>query len=152
MYFTKYSVLKSLEDSHPNVKISLPSIQSLPAAETVTVHISAKSDEADDIKAARKELISFVNNIPPSETLTVTDLDYELFGGSIKHSLLASESDVAFVQFGDYYPNDNTILLVALTGGEDFKPSIEEIQESLKKVNESLDQLRAKQNLSLIHI
>ncbi|CAI4061088.1 hypothetical protein N7582_001794 [Saccharomyces uvarum] len=146
MYFTKYSVLKSLEDSHPNVKISLPSIQSLPAAETVTVHISAKSDEADDIKAARKELISFVNNIPPSETLTVTDLDYELFGGSIKHSLLASESDVAFVQFGDYYPNDNTILLVALTGGEDFKPSIEEIQESLKKVNESLDQLRAKQN------
>ncbi|QID86037.1 hypothetical protein GRS66_008640 [Saccharomyces pastorianus] len=146
MYFTKYSVLKSLEDSHPNVKISLPSVQSLPAAETVTVHISAKSDEANDIKAARKELISFVNNIPPSETLTVTDLDYELFGGSIKHSLLASESDVAFVQFGDYYPNDNTILLVALTGSEDFKPSIEEIQASLKKVNESLDQLRTKQN------
>ncbi|EJS43151.1 scp160p [Saccharomyces arboricola H-6] len=146
MYFTKYSVLKDLEDSHPNVKISLPSVQSLPTAETVTVHISAKSDEADDIKAVRKELISFVNNIPPSETLTVTDLDYELFGGSIKHCLLASESEVAFVQFGDYYPNDKTILLIALTEDEDFKPSIEEIQASLKKVNGSLDSLRARQN------
>ncbi|CAI4043666.1 Scp160p SKDI_10G1350 [Saccharomyces kudriavzevii IFO 1802] len=146
MYFTKYSVLKGLVESHPNVKISLPSIQSLPTAETITVHISAKSDEANDIKTVRKELISFVNNFPPSETLTITDLDYELFGGSIKHCLLASESSVAFVQFGDYYPNDNTVLLIALTEDEDFKPSIEEIQASLKKANESLDSLRAKQN------
>ncbi|CAI6803383.1 ASN_HP2_G0027870.mRNA.1.CDS.1 [Saccharomyces cerevisiae] len=146
MYFTKYSVLKGLEESHPNVKISLPSIQSLPTAETVTIHISAKSDEANDIKAVRKELISFVNNIPPSETLVITDLDYELFGGSIKHCLLASESSVAFVQFGDYYPNDNSILLVALTEDEDFKPSIEEIQASLNKANESLNSLRTKQN------
>ena len=149
LYFNKYSaVLKPIAEQFPTVKITLPTVQELGAQDLAAVNIiiSAKSEDVALIKNVRKEIISYVNNITPADTLVVTDLDYELFHAEIKHTLLASEAQVAFVQLGDLYNGNDTVLLVAqATNGEDFKPSMQEIQESLETVNHTLDPLRAKQ-------
>ncbi|GMM58196.1 Scp160 protein [Maudiozyma humilis] len=150
LYFNKYqAVLKPIQEQFPAVKITLPSVEELgtEGLAAVNIIISAKSEDVADIKSVRKEIISYVNNITPADTLLVTDLDYELFHGEIKHALLASEAQVAFVQLGDLYNGTDAVLLVAqATNGDDFKPSMQEIQESLEAVNHTLDPLRAKQN------
>lgn len=146
LYFNKYGTLKSIQDAHPTTKILLPSPAALAVADNVTILISGKSDETDEIKTVRKELISLVNDISPHDTLTIEDLDYQLFHKEIKHILLGHEDQAGFVQFGDYYPGNDSIILVALTSNEDFKPSVEEIGESLSKINASLDPLRNKQS------
>lgn len=146
LYFAKYDCLKALQDAHPNTKIVVPTPKSLATSDSVCIHISGKSEQTDEIKSVRKELISFVNDIPPEETLVIDDLDYELFHKEIKHTLLGFEKDTAFIQFGDYYPGNDAILLIALTSSEDFKPSTEEIKEKLNKANSSLDHLRNKQS------
>lgn len=145
LYFNKYNILKTIQDAHPEIMIVLPKPEQLRKAETVQIYISGKSDKTDEIKGVRKELISLVNEIAPFDTLTITDLDYELFHKEIKHELLSSEETAEFVQFGDFYPGDDTILLVARVSNEDFKPSPEEIKESLSKVNATLDPIRNKQ-------
>lgn len=146
LYFNKYNVLQQIQDAHPGIKIVLPQPEQLTEAESVCIYISGKSDMTDEIKGVRKELITLVNEIAPFDTLTVNDLDYELFHKDIKHTLLTSEETTAFVQFGDFYPGDATVLLVARVSNEDFKPSPEEIKESLSKVNSTLDPIRNKQS------
>lgn len=146
LYFEKYNVLQNIKNAHEDIKIVLPQPEQLPKVDSVCVYISGKSDKTEEIKSVRKELIALVNDITPFDTLSVDDLDYELFHKEIKHILLASEESTAFVQFGDYYEGDDTILLVARVSNEDFKPSLEEIKESLARVNSTLDPLRNKQN------
>lgn len=145
LYFSKYDVLKQIQDAHPDIKIVLPKPEQLTNAETVHIYISGKSNKTDEIKSVRKDLIAIVNEIAPFDTLAITDLDYELFHKDIKHDLLSSEETAGFVQFGDFYPGDDTILLVARVSNEDFKPSPEEIKESLSQVNATLDSIRNKQ-------
>ncbi|CAR29973.1 hypothetical protein ZYGR_0AD06640 [Zygosaccharomyces rouxii] len=146
LYFNKYNVLKQIQDAHPEIKIVLPQPEQLTKADSVHVYISGKSSKTDEIKGVRKELIGLVNEIAPFDTLTVSDLDYELFHKDIKHVLLGSEETAGFVQFGDFYPGDDTILLVARVSNEDFKPSPEEIKESLAQINATLDSIRTKQS------
>lgn len=149
LYFNKYpDVLKPISEQFPAVKITLPTVEELKNRNLASVNIifSAKSEDVAEIKSVRKEIINFVNNITPADTLVIEDIDYELFHTSVKHTLLGSESNAGFIQLGDYIKDDDTIVLLAPTSDEDFKPSMEEIQESLQTVNHSLDSLRAKQN------
>ncbi|CCK73542.1 Scp160p NDAI_0G05590 [Naumovozyma dairenensis CBS 421] len=146
LYFIKYNVLKPIEDAYPDVKIVLPAVSTLKDTPNVTIQLSSKSDSSNEIKSARKELISFVNSITPLETLTISDLDYELFHKSIHHILLATEDEVPYVQVGDYFHNnDDSIVLFSKASDEDFKPSAEETMERLEKINLNLDPLRTKQ-------
>ena len=148
LYFKKYpAVLKPILDDYPTVKISLPKLSALtdPEATSVDLVISAKSENTKDIKAARKEVVALVNNISPSDTLCVDDIDYDLFHKNANHILLATEEQVSFVIVGDYVPGDNTIILIANNSDEDFKPSTEEVQKKLQEINHSLDTLREKQ-------
>lgn len=146
LFFTKYNTLNDLQEAHPNIKIVLPTPESLVSSDNVSIHISGKTDQKDEIKAVRKELIALVNDITPQDTTIIDDIDYELFQKEAKHVLLGQEGSAAFVQFGDYYPGNDAILLVAVTSNDDFKPSSEEISETLNKVNASLDAIRKKQN------
>ncbi|QLG74797.1 hypothetical protein HG535_0H01240 [Zygotorulaspora mrakii] len=149
LYFSKYDALKNIQDAHPDTKILLPSPEELALAESVDILISGKNDQTDEIKNVRKELISLVNDITPQDTLIIDDLDFELFGKEIKKILLGQENEaslVQFVQFGDYYPDNDSILLVATPSNEDFKPSVEEIKQRLDQVSSSLESLRSKQN------
>jgi len=149
IYFNKYgNALKHILDQYPAVKIALPTIKELSDKNLTSVNIiiSAKSENVDDIKAVRKEIIGFVNNITPADTLVITDLDYELFHGQIKHTLLSTEAKTAFIQMGDYVQDDDTVILIAQSSDDDFKPSMQEIQDSLNAVNDALEPLRAKQN------
>lgn len=146
LYFTKYPALKDIKEAYPEVKIVLPAPSLLKDAASVVINISAKSESANEIKFARKELINFVNTITPLDTLTITDLDYELFHKSIKSTLLATEDKVPFIQLGDYFPGNDSIVLFYSSPEEDFKPSAEEINAELEKVNASLEPLRAKLN------
>lgn len=143
LYFTKYSVLEKIQKENPAVTITLPTPEELIDDDTVNIKISAKSDVSDDIKVVRKELISLVNSITPEETLVINDLDYELFHKSIKHTLLSTENDYPFIQLGDYYPGNDTVVIIAASSYEDFKPSAEEIKSNLEHISASLDPLRA---------
>ena len=148
-YFNKYEdALKSIMDQYPAVKISLPTVKELEAKDlsSVNIIISAKSEDVADIKSVRKEIIGFVNNITPADTLIIDDLDYDLFHGEIKHTLLATEAQTPFIQLGDYINGDDTIILIAHTADDDFKPSMQEIQDSLTAVSAALEPLRSKQN------
>lgn len=145
LYFQKYNVLDSITKEFPDIKYVLPSVKSLETSPETTIYLSAKSDKASDMKAARRELIAAVNNVPPSETLIINDLDYELFGKNIKHTLLGSEEAARFIQLGDFFPGNDTVVLFATSTDEDFKPSSEEIKEALEKVNATLEPLRKKQ-------
>ncbi|CCK68635.1 Scp160p KNAG_0B01930 [Huiozyma naganishii CBS 8797] len=145
LYFTKYPVLQSLQKSHPNIKLCLPTPAELSKSEKeVNIKISARTEESGDLKTVRKELIGLVNAITPADTLTITDLDYELFHKSIFHTLSTTEPDVPFVQLGDYFLNRDEVVLYAPSSTDDFKPSPEEIKENLEKVSSNLDPLRAK--------
>lgn len=146
LFFKKYDHLEKLQEAHPTIKVALPSPQVLAVSDSVTIHISGKTEDREEIKTVRKELISLVNEITPLDTMIIDDVDYELFHKEIKHALLGQEDSASFVQFGDFYPGNDAILLVALSSNEDFKPSAEEIVETLQKVNTSLDDIRKKQN------
>lgn len=147
LYFAKYNGLSQLEAEHPDIKINLPTAAELEANKNVVnINICAKTENVAEIKVVRKEIIAVVNNISPFDTLSITDLDYELFHKTIKHILLATEADVPFIQLGDYYKNDDEVVLFSSTSTEEFKPSAEEIKKTLDDVNSKLDALRAKQN------
>lgn len=146
LFFQKYDHLKSLKEAHPTIKIVLPSPQTLAVSDSVNIHISGKAEDKEEIKTTRKELISVVNEITPLDTIVIDNVDYELFHKEIKHALLGQEEAAGFVQFGDFYPGNDAILLVALTSNDDFKPSTEEIAETLNKVSSALDDIRKKQN------
>lgn len=146
LYFAKYDYLKDLQQANPSIKIVLPTPEALTLADNVSIHISGKTDQKEEIKAVRKDLIALVNDITPLDTFIIDDVDYELFHKESKHALLGQEGSAAFVQFGEYYPGNDAILLVALTSNDDFKPSAEEISEALSKVNASLNDIRKKQN------
>lgn len=146
LFFAKYNYLKGLQEAHPTIKVVLPTPEALALSDNVSIHISGKADQKEEIKAVRKELIALVNDITPLDTTIVDDVDYELFHKESKHALLGQEENAAFVQFGDYYSGNDAILLVALTSNDDFKPSAEEISETLSEVNASLDDIRKKQN------
>lgn len=144
LYFTKYPVLEKIKKDNPTVTITLPTPKELIADDAiVNIKISAKSDNSDAIKVVRKELISLVNSITPEDTLVINDLDYELFHKSIKHTLLSTENDYPFIQIGDYYPGNDTIVIIATSSYDDFKPSSEEIKSNLENISASLDPLRA---------
>ncbi|KAL3241176.1 Scp160p RNJ42_03268 [Nakaseomyces bracarensis] len=145
LYFHKYNVLDSITKEFPDIKYVLPPVNTLENSSEITIYLSAKTDKATDMKAARRELIAAVNNVPPSETLVIKDLDYELFGKNIKHILLGSEEEARFIQLGDFFPGNDSIVLFATSTDEDFKPSAEEIKETLEKVNSTLEPLRKKQ-------
>lgn len=146
LYFQKYDVLSQIKADYPEVNIHLPSPKTLLASKDVVINITADVEHAGEIKNVRKELISFVNNITPLDTLTIDDLDYDLFNRDIKHILLGQEEKAAFVQLGDFFTNNDSVILYALSSNEDFKPSAEEVLESLTEVNTTLDLLRQKQN------
>ncbi|QLL33847.1 hypothetical protein HG536_0F01720 [Torulaspora globosa] len=146
LFFKKYDYLKNLQEAHPTIKIVLPSPEVLAVSDCVNIHISGKAEEKEEIKATRKELISLVNQISPLDTTVIDDVDYELFHKEIKHTLVGQEELAAFVQFGDFYPGNDAILLIALSSNEDFKPSAEEIAETLKKVSAALNDIRKKQD------
>ncbi|OXB40335.1 hypothetical protein B1J92_M03223g [Nakaseomyces glabratus] len=146
IYFQKYNVLDKVAEEFPDVKYVLPSIEDLQNAKEVFIYLSAKNDKTSEIKAARREIIAIVNDITPAETLVIDDLDYELFHRNIKHILLGHESEAKFIQIGDYFKGDDSVVLFATSTDEDFKPSTDEIKESLEKVNANLNDLRKKQN------
>lgn len=144
LYFTKYPVLEKIQKENPTVTITLPTPEELITDDTtVSIKISAKSDNSNAIKTVRKELISLVNSITPEDTLVINDLDYELFHKSIKHILLGTEDKYPFIQVGDYYPGNDTLIIIAASSYEDFKPSAEEIKSNLENISASLDPLRA---------
>ncbi|CCH60084.1 hypothetical protein TBLA_0C02770 [Henningerozyma blattae CBS 6284] len=139
------TLLNQIKLDFPNVKVSLPKPTTLLTSKDVVINISAKTEFINEIKGARKDLISLVNSITPLDTLTIDDLDYDLFHKDIKRSLSASSDVVGFIQLGDYYPTDDHIILFAVSSTEDFKPSADEIQSSLMNINSILDPLRKKQ-------
>ncbi|SCW04426.1 LAFE_0H13256g1_1 [Lachancea fermentati] len=146
LYFEKYNVLNEIKEKYPDVRIVLPTPEELKVADSVLVRITAKSDAAEDLKNVRKEVINLVNELTTSQILAVTDLDYDLFHQDIKKTLEQQEQKARFLQLGDYYPGDDTILLIAQVSQEDFRPSDEELKEGLDEVNSSLDTLRKKQS------
>ncbi|CEP64175.1 Scp160p LALA0_S10e04126g [Lachancea lanzarotensis] len=149
LYFAKYDVLGPIKKEHSDVRIALPSPQELQEAESVLIRISSTVEHAELLKIVRKEIINLVNELPTSQILTIDDVDYELFSKDIKHLLTQEEKRAGFVQFGDFYADDDRIIIVARTSDEDFRPSDEELQQTLKEVSSSLDSLRRKQeNLS----
>lgn len=147
-YFAKYNALSHIEMEHPQVKITLPTSDELLAnAKEVTYKISAKSDFSSEIKTVRKEIVALVNSITPNDVLIIDDLDYELFSKSIKQTLLATEEKYPFILVGDYFANDDAVVLFAPQVDEDdFKPSADEIKAQLITASAALDPLRAKLN------
>ncbi|CCF55595.1 hypothetical protein KAFR_0A01570 [Kazachstania africana CBS 2517] len=147
LYFMKYNALKTVLDQSPEIQISLPSVEELVLAENdVNINISAKSEDVAKIKAARKDIIGVVNGITPEDTLTVTDLDYDLFHKNIKQILSGLNEKIAFIQLGDYIKGNDSVILMAITSDEDFKPTSEEIKETLQRANGLLNPLREKLN------
>ncbi|EDO14675.1 hypothetical protein Kpol_282p2 [Vanderwaltozyma polyspora DSM 70294] len=146
LFFKKYDSFKSINQEYPEIQIHLPAPAIMNAANDVTFTITARSSQVSDIKSVRKEIINLVNNITPLDTLTVDDLDYDLFHKDIKHILLGEAENAGFIQMGDYFSGNDSLVLFALSSNDDFKPSTEEVLETLKKVNSSLDPLRQKQN------
>lgn len=153
-YFAKYNALSPIEKEHPEVRITLPTSEELLANDKeVTYKISAKSEFSAEIKTVRKEIVTLVNSITPSDVLIIYDLDYELFSKSIKQILLATEDKYPFVLVGDHFANDDTVVLFASQVDEDdFKPSADEINAQLQTVSAALDPLRAKINKMSTHI
>lgn len=144
LYFAKYSALSKIQQEYPAVIVTLPTPEELAADNSaVNIKVSAKSEDADTIKVVRKELITLVNSITPQDTLVIDDLDYDLFHKSIKHTLLSTEAEYPFIQLGDYYPNVDTVVIIAASSYEDFKPSVEEIKANLDTVSAALNPLRA---------
>ncbi|SCU89157.1 LAFA_0E16424g1_1 [Lachancea sp. 'fantastica'] len=149
LYFAKYNLLESIKNEHSNVRIALPSPQELENAEAVLIRTSSTIEDAEELKVVRKEIINLVNELPTSQILTIDDVDFELFSKDIKHLLTQEEKKAGFVQFGDFYANDDRVIIIAKTSDEEFRPSDEELQQTLKEVSSSLDPLRRKQeNLS----
>ncbi|SCV00213.1 LANO_0F05776g1_1 [Lachancea nothofagi CBS 11611] len=149
-YFEKYNVLDSIKEKYPNVRLALPSPEELKNAESVLVRITSTLEHASDLKAVRKDIINLVNELPITQVLIVDDLDYELYSKEIKHLLIQEEKKAGFVQLGDVYPGDDRVIIVAKLSDEDFRPSAEELKQTLDEVNSSLETLRNKQsNLSL---
>lgn len=148
LYFTKYTNLfDQFKIDHPNVKIHLPTFNNLlNSNDSVIINITGKSEFINDIKLARKDLISLVNTITPFDTMIIDDLDYDLFNKDIKYKLTGLNDKVHFIQLGDYYPNDNHVVLFAINSSDDFKPSADEVIADLSKINSTLDPLRSKQN------
>lgn len=146
LYFHKYNILKEISERFPNVQITLPKLETVPALESVIITLIAKNEFTDEIKNARKQIVALVNELAPEQTLVVSDLDYHLFHKDIKQTLLATENDVQFVQLGDYYPDNDSILLITKVDEEDFKPSDDELKAKLQSVNQQLDSLRQKQS------
>ncbi|AET40703.1 Scp160p Ecym_6327 [Eremothecium cymbalariae DBVPG len=143
LYFHKYHCLKEIEQRFENVKIVLPSLQELPKMEQVCINVISKSDYVEETKTVRKQIITLVNELSPSQVLAIDDLDYELFHKDIERVL--SDADCQFIQLGNIYPGDNTILLFSKLDDDDFKPSAEELRESLEKTTSVLDELRSRQ-------
>ncbi|SCV02651.1 LAME_0H03774g1_1 [Lachancea meyersii CBS 8951] len=149
LYFAKYDLLGPIKNAHANVLIALPSPQELQSADAVLVRISSKIEHAEELKVVRKEIINLVNELPTSQVLVLDDVDYELFSKDIKHFLLQEEQKAGFVQLGDFYADDDRIIIVAQLSDEDFRPSDPELQQTLNEVSAALDPLRRKQeNLS----
>ncbi|CCE64612.1 hypothetical protein TPHA_0I01060 [Tetrapisispora phaffii CBS 4417] len=145
-YFNKYGALDFIKKEYPNVNITLPSTQTLKSSNDVTIIISAKQEYVSDIKVVRREIVNLVNTITPLDTLIVDDLDFELFHKEVRQILTGLEEETKFIQVGDYFSGDDRVILFCLTSADDFKPSAEEILESLKKANDALNPLRQKQN------
>lgn len=146
LYFHKYGTLNDMNDVSPEVKFVLPSVKSLSNSSDVCITLSAKAEFSDDLKHARKELVNYVNSISPNECRVLNDIDYELFSKEVKQILEKLDSEIHFVQYGDYYKDDDRILLISIASEDDFKPSFEEIDEKLSKANKALDTIRNKQN------
>ncbi|SCU98322.1 LADA_0H12178g1_1 [Lachancea dasiensis] len=144
LYFEKYNLLEPIKDGHPSVRIALPSAQELINAESVLVRITSTLDNADELKAVRKDIINLVNEMPTTQVLIVDDLDYELYAKDIKHALLQQKNKAGFVQLGDLYPGDDRILIVAQLSDDDFRPSADELKQVLDEVNSALEPLRNK--------
>lgn len=150
IYFEIYNVLEPIKKAFPNVRFAIPSPQELQDADAVAIRISTTSENADDLKTVRKDIINLVNELPTSQVLVVEDLDYELYSKDIKHLLLQQQQNADFVQLGDFFPGNDKILLFARLSDEDFRPSDDELKQTLADVNSALEPLRAKQsNLSL---
>ncbi|AAS50189.1 AAL177Wp [Eremothecium gossypii ATCC 10895] len=143
-YFAKYDILKDIKESFKEVKLVLPTPEELPGLDNVSINIISKADIAEQTKTVRKQIINIVNRLTPSHVLAVDDLDYELFHKDIKQAL--SKAEIPFVQLGDHYEGDNTVLLFAKVDEEDFQPSPEEVKEHLEKVAAVLDEVRTKQS------
>ncbi|KAH3900601.1 Scp160p SCDLUD_003593 [Saccharomycodes ludwigii] len=151
LYFYKYdSVLQPIRDAHKNVNIFLPTPADILEAATVDIRMNVKMEFKEEIVAARKDIIGLVNELKPSYFLSIADLDYELYHKDVKHILSGAAKKVSFVQLGDYYTGNDTILLIAHVDADDFSPSDEEIQGELTRIStELLEPLRKKQaNLS----
>lgn len=145
-YLSKYEGLKEIETTHPSIRIILPPVQELLNATQVIVRITGKSEFSSEIKSARKEIINLINELTPDQFLEVTDLNYTLFHKDIKHILLGMDGHPPFVQLGDYYPDNDSLLLIAKIDEDDFKPLSEELRQSLQNINQQLDSLRIKQS------
>ncbi|EDO16083.1 hypothetical protein Kpol_1016p25 [Vanderwaltozyma polyspora DSM 70294] len=146
LFMEKYDALKSITESNEGVRVVLPNAKLLLNSDHVVINIVSSTSNTSGLKATRKELIYFVDNMNTSDTLTVNDLDYQLFHKEAKKILGDLESEIKFIMLGDYQENSDEIVLFAQTTDDDFKPSAEEIQRKLDDGNSALDRLRKAQS------
>lgn len=152
-YFNQSGKLSELEKEH-GVILSVPSKETLYSPNADKVCIEIVGNDVNDVKKVRTSLISLVNKIPPTYTLTIEDIDPFFFKNlqpKSKHATdVKSESVQILVPEDPDYSKKIAFVYESKPIAEeddefDFMPSPAEIMKHLEAANKHLNDIRHNQ-------
>ncbi|KAL6933159.1 uncharacterized protein HGUI_03240 [Hanseniaspora guilliermondii] len=112
----------------------------------------SEQDAQENIKLAKKHLIRKIDDLKPTKTLVINDIEMNFFSKAVTEILQKENSQVSFVIKSEQCPSvfgqNNDIVLVYSDKDDDdfdFAPTDDEFKAALDSVNKSLDVLREQQ-------
>lgn len=149
-YFKASGKLQKIADEYKvEIYIQEPDQLYAPNAEAVTIETSGSNDEA--VKAARKAVVTLVNQYEPSKVSRVSDIDpffLRNLAGPKDRNLAKYKKDHGVTVIVPENPkvNPDVILIYEGTSEEDdFGPSADEIKATFAAVDGSFAEIREKQ-------